>query len=355
MNVVIMAGGGGTRLWPLSRRQNPKQFIDLGSGKTLLQQTYDRACAITDPADIYVATTAEFGPRLQALLPALKSDHFFIEPQRRDTAPAIATVAQALQGRGAGARPTIFMWADHVFTEEAAFIAALRRLKDLVARHPDHVVILGHRPTSPETGLGYIEAASPVPGEPDVFVVAGFKEKPDAATAERYLLAGNFFWNMGYVSATPHHLLTMLRQHAPDLMAGVDRYAVVRQHGDAAAVASAYGALPKISIDYALLEKAHPLLVLTGDFGWSDVGNWAAVQEVFGLRGDHTGHGHHVHVDSKNNYVFNASGQTVSLVGLRDTIVVVTGDAILITSRGSAARVKEVVARLEEEGKDHVL
>lgn len=355
MNIVLMAGGGGTRLWPVSRTDNPKQFIDLGSGKTLLEHSFARARELTEPDNIFVATVATYEERIKKLLPEIPAENIFLETEKRDTAPAFAAVAVQLAALGRGEEPTIFMWSDHVFTDEAEFIGDLKRIPDLVNQNPDSIIIMGHTPTSPETGFGYIEIDAALPGERDVFKVKAFKEKPDLETAKKYVASGQYFWNMGYISLKPSYLLAQLKEHEPELAAMVEEFAQALANKDRAAAAAAYARAKKISIDFALLERTPRILVITGDYGWSDVGNWAAVQEIFGTKGDHAPRGHNIHVDSQNNYVYNATEKVVSLIGVKDTIVVVTDDAILVTHKNDAHKVKEVVAKLEQAGKKDVL
>lgn len=355
MNVVLMAGGGGTRLWPLSRHGRPKQFLDLGSGKSLLEHTYDRARIMAAPADIFVATTAEYHKEVQTLLPDIPTANIFDEPTRRDTGPALAAAAVQLKLRGKGSVPTIFMWSDHVFTAEDRFLQDLQKIPAIIEQHPEAVLILGHRPTFPETGFGYIEAGKQLAGYDDVFEVTSFKEKPDITLAQKYLESGRYFWNMGYVSLRPDYLFQELSRTAPELMARITAFEAKLQDGDVLGAAMVYSTLPKIAIDYALLEKAPRVIVVTGDYGWSDVGSWGAVQEIFGTRGDHMPYGHHIHVDAHNNYVYNATNRAVSLLGVTDTIVVVTDDAVLVTTKNSSHKVKDVVAKLEAEGKSEYL
>lgn len=350
MNIVLMAGGGGTRLWPLSRSDKPKQFLDFGTGATLIEHTWRRARAVTQVPHIYVATTEQYAAQVRRYLPQLDQQHIFIEAERRDTGPAIAAVAAHLAARGQGREPIIFMWSDHYFTAEDKFITDLTRIPALIHQHPNHIIIVGHRPTSPETTLGYIELGELV--APGVYAVKAFKEKPNEATATAYLAAGNFVWNMGYLSSTPDYLLQELSVYEPALAAGI---AALIAATDAERARAAYRALPSLAIDYALLEKTPRLLAVVGDYGWSDVGSWSAVKEVFGRAGDHAPNGHHIHVDSHNNYIYNVTDKTVSLLGLRDTIAVVTNDAVLIASTKEAHRVKEIVSRLEKSHRHDLL
>lgn len=355
MNVVLMAGGGGSRLWPVSRQATPKQFLDLGDGKTLIEQAYARAAAVTSPEHIYVATSEKYQSHIEQLLPHIPAERVFYEPEKRDTTAAFASVALRLIAAGQGQEPTVFMWSDHVFTHEKEFVGDLKKIPDILRQHPESIVILGHVPISPETTLGYFEVGDNVSPHTDVFHIKTFKEKPDLATAEQYVAAGSFFWNLGYFSTTPQYLIAELTRLNPELSATCDAYAAAIQSGEPAAGAAAYHQFPKQAIEYTLIEKTPQRLALTGDYGWSDVGNWAAVKEIFGKSGDHMPAGHHVHVDSQNNYVYNATNRVVSTIGLKNTIVVVTDDAVLVADKDHAHRVKEVVQKLEEKGKSKYL
>ena len=355
MNIILMAGGGGTRLWPLSRQKQPKQFLDLGTGKTLLEQAYDRAVRLVGPDRIYVATLQEYFERTREVLPALPDQRILTEPAKRDTAPAFAAVAARLEIEGQGTEPAMFMWADHVFTNEEKLIEDLAKVPGLIAQHPQTVIIVGHRPTGPDVNFGYIEAPESIAGDQSIRKVISFKEKPDAETAEQYVKAGGYFWNMAYISLTPKYLLSELDRYEPELMTGIRKLQSAWQQHDDKKAEQIYKDFSKQAIDYALLEKTPRILAVTGDYGWSDVGNWAAVREIFGTQGDHMPHGHHLHVNSDGNYIYNTTENTVSLLGVENLIVVVTDDAILITSREHAPQVKDVVASLQDQGKTGVL
>lgn len=354
MNIVIMAGGGGTRLWPLSRKGLPKQFLDLGTGKTLLEHTYERALCMSNAENIYIATTQEYKEKIQSLFPFLSVDHIFLEPQRRETAPAFAAAATQLVQKGEEDTPTLFMWADHVFTNQEALLKDLSTMQRLIEENPNRMAIIGHVPITPETGFGYMKMGAAIPEYDNAFEIDSFKEKPNLETAKEYVADGTYFWNIGYVCVTPKFLLQELSIHAPELFIGITRYAKALKEGEEQADA-AYALLPKIAIDYALNEKTKHIVAVTGDYGWSDVGSWAIVKQLFGTDGDHMPHGHHVHIDSHNNYVYNATHRVVSLVGISDAIVVVTEDAVLVTDIQSSQKVKEVVQKLEESEKHEYL
>lgn len=355
MNIVIVAGGGGTRLWPLSRRALPKQFLDLGTGKTLLEHTYDRALKLTSADCIYVATTIEHVEKTKVLLPSLPKDHIFLEPERRETGPALASAGMQLVMKGQGDAPTLFLWADHVFTDEEALLRDLKIMGELITDDSDRMAIIGHTPITPETGYGYMKMGSKVGKYTNVFTVDAFKEKPDLETAKEYVLNGNYYWNMGYMCLTPNFLLAELQTHTPELVEGIQKFGDALKVGDEENANTAYHNLPKIAIDYALNEKTKKIIAVTGDYGWSDVGSWQVVQELFGVRGDHVPNGHHIHVDGENNYVYNATHKAVSLIGMKNTVVVVTDDAVLVTDAGSSQKVKDVVKRIEEDNKHEYL
>lgn len=350
-----MAGGSGSRLWPLSRKDTPKQFLDLGTGKTLLEHTYDRAKKLSSEENIYIATTTQYQEKIQELLPAISSENIFLEPERRETGPAFGAAAVQLEQRGKGDEPTLFLWADHVFTNEQEIVNDLGTMRSLIEEDPNRVVIIGHTPTAPETGFGYMKMGEAVAGHDDVFTIDSFKEKPDEETAKTYVTDGSYYWNIGYMCVTPNFLLQELHAYAPELYASIQEYAKALQEEGLEAAAAIYKNIDKIAIDYALNERTPNIIAVTGDYGWSDVGSWAIVKKLFGTDGDHVPQGHHIHVDSNNNYVYNTTKKVVSVIGTSDTIVVVTDKAVLITNIDSSQKVKEVVQKLEEAGKGEYL
>jgi len=355
MNIVIMAGGGGSRLWPLSRQSRPKQFLDLGSGKTLIEHTYHRISQLARPEDIFIATLQEYAEQTRKLLPDIPNANYCFEPARRDTAPAFAAVAAKLIQKGRGGEPTLFVGSDHIFTKEKQFVADLQKAVTLIQAHPETIITLGHIPTFPETGYGYIEVGEPLAGEKNVYHVKSFKEKPDQATAEAFIHAGTYYWNMANFGVVPTHLIHEIKKFEPELSAGLEAYQEALDQEDPAVSDKIYRTLPKIAIDYAVMERTEKIITIVGDYGWSDIGSWRAVHEIFGVEGDHMPDGHHVHVDSKGNYIYNTTDKVVSVVGLKDTITVVTEDAILLTTAEGSQKVKEVVQKLESDGKGQYL
>jgi mannose-1-phosphate guanylyltransferase len=305
--------------------------------------------------NIFVATASAYQEKTEELLPDIAKDHLFYEPEKRDTTAAFATVALRLQAMGLGDEPTLFMWCDHVFTREDVFLADLRLIPDVLAANPNTLVIVGHTPLSPATSFGYFEVGDTVGESLHTYQVKRFIEKPDEATAQQFVAKKNYFWNLGYFSLRPAYLLQQLQLHAPELESSLAAFGAALATNDTQAQEAAYGSFPKLALEYTFVEKTENIMAITGDYGWSDVGNWHAVSEVFGVGGDHMPAGHHIHVDAKNNYIYNTTNKVVSLIGVENIVAVVTDDAVLITKKDSAARVKEVVQQLEEQGKGEYL
>ncbi len=355
MNIVIMAGGGGTRLWPLSLNENPKQFVDLGTGKTLLEMAYDRAIQVTDIDHIYVATAQQYVGRIKEILPKIDSKKIFAEPSRRDTTAAFAQVCLRLQAEGKGDEPTTFLWSDHIFTREEKFIADLKLIPKVLETNPESLVIIGHTPLSANTTLGYFKAGEKIEGFENAYKVEEFKEKPDKEKAEEYVADGSYFWNLGYFSLKPNYLLAELVSATESLAEPLEKLKqaiIANVQGD---ITKRYNDFPKIALEFTFVEKTKTILAITGDYGWSDIGSWGTVKEVFGIAGDHMPAGHHTHVDSENNYIYNTTDKAVSLIGVKNSIIVVTDKAVLVTNEDSAHKVKEVVQKLEEENQQNYL
>lgn len=350
-----MAGGGGSRLWPLSLQDTPKQFLDLGTGKTLIEHAYDRAAHITAPENIYVATAQKYKKQIEQFLPQVPSDRLFLESSRRDTTAAFVQVCLRLAAAGAGDEPTTFLWSDHVFTNEQEFIDDLRRIPDIISQYPNSLLVVGHTPLSPQTALGYFKVGTRIEPHKDVFEVEKFTEKPDKETAEEFLAVGGYFWNLGYFSLRPNFLLEEIKKVSPELVDHINALESAISAKDEEGVTKAFEAFPKKALEFTFVEKISSIIAITGDYGWSDVGSWGTVKEIFGVRGDRVIKGHHVHVDSENNYVYNTTDKAVSLIGMKGTIVVVTDKAVLITGEEHSQKVKQVVERIEQEGKEEYL
>ncbi|MFZ5605631.1 MAG: mannose-1-phosphate guanylyltransferase/mannose-6-phosphate isomerase [Pseudomonadota bacterium] len=347
---VLLSGGSGTRLWPLSREAYPKQFLPLVGDDTLLQATWRRVAALADAAPIVVAgeehrfLVAEQLRQIGAPTPAI-----LLEPVGRNTAPAIA--AAALQAMAGGEDPLLLVLpSDHVVRDAAAFRAAVGAA--LPAAEVGRLVTFGIVPAAPETGFGYIQAA---PGE-GVRPVLRFVEKPDPATAQAYFEEGGYYWNSGMFLLRASRYLEELQRFRPDILASARAaFAAATRDGDFIRLdKAAFAACPADSIDYAVMEKTDAAAVLPVDIGWNDVGSWSALWEVSAQDAD--GNAHHgdvIAIDSRNSYAY--ARRLVALVGVDDLVVVETDDAVLVARKDRVQQVKDVVARLKAESRSQAV
>ena len=341
---VLLSGGSGTRLWPLSREAYPKQFLPLAGDDTMVQATWRRVEALADLAPIVVANeehrflVAEQLRQVGAPVPAI-----LLEPVGRNTAPAIA--AAALQAMAGGADPLLLVLpSDHVVRDVAGFQRAVREASS--AAEAGALVTFGIVPDAPETGFGYIQAEA---GD-GLRQVLRFVEKPDAATARSYLDAGGYYWNSGMFLFRASRYLEELARFRPDIVDAVRAaHAAARHDGDFVRLdKDAFSACPSDSIDYAVMEKTADAMVLPVDIGWNDVGSWSALWDV--AERDADGNAHHgdvIAVDSRNSYAY--AQRLVALVGVDDIVVVETDDAVLVARKDKVQEVKQVVARLKQE------
>lgn len=357
MNIVIMAGGGGTRLWPVSREKIPKQFSRLVGNKTLLQRTFDRALATTRTArNIVVTTRAAYVAEVARQLPRLPKNHILPEVVKRDTAASVGMAAAFFAARGAHDDALIMLPSDHLVGDEPLFRLALRAAGVLLREHPDRTVLLGAEPTYPETGLGYIERGSRVGrtlGLP-VYGVRRFVEKPKLALAKRYVNTGRFLWNMGVYGWRVSTLLGLFHRHQRVIARRLDRLQqLFSDHAKRRAIDRAYQGMPSISLDYAITERQDEgnILALPGAYEWSDVGHWASLAEVLGGKvGEEAKRGVVLQVKSSGNFVYSDVPQAVGLVGVHNLAVVATPDALLVCDKANAQDVKALVAELARRG-----
>jgi len=337
---VIMAGGQGQRFWPLSTPDRPKQFLDLGrSGRTLIQQTYDRVLPLAgSPANVYVATARKYVGLVCEQLPDVPVENLLVEPTSRDSAPAIALACLTIAQRH-GDVVTGFFSSDHRIGE--GFHDAIRTAAR-VAAETNGLVTVGITPTRPATGYGYIEAGETVG---PAHRVRRFVEKPSARTAEAYLAAGGYLWNAGIFVWRVHAVLAELDRHAPDLMVPL------RDAFERGKVADVFPALPRISIDYALMERTDRAYVVPGSFEWDDIGDWVALERLVENDGTNTVVGRHVGRDASGNIVYTEDdGDVVVTLGVHDLVIVKRGHALLLVHKDRVQEIKDLLAdeRLKE-------
>ena len=335
---MVLAGGSGTRLWPLSRPQAPKQFLRLLGPRSLLQETIHRLAPVIEPGQVLVVS-AESTAHGEGYL-ELERYEKVLEPVARNTAPAIGAAAVRFQVEG-GDPVMVVLPSDHLIRDIPAFHAALRTA--IEAASDGKLVTFGIKPTGPETGYGYIRAAAGGP----IRRVEAFKEKPDRTAAEGMLAAGGHFWNSGMFVWRASAILREIRRWQPELAATLARLdSEARSSGFAAAMKHVFASAPAISIDRGVLEKSDQVLLVEGDFGWSDVGSWDSVYEV--AEKDPQGNalqGDTVAIDSRNSLVRGES-RTVAVVGVEDLCVVETPDAVLVSRRGEGQAVSKIVEEL---------
>ncbi len=343
---VILSGGSGTRLWPLSREAYPKQFLALAGEQTMLQATWQRVAPIAGRAPLVVANEEHrfvAAEQLQQL--GVQPQAILLEPVGRNTAPAIAVAALEATRDGDDA-VLLVLPSDHVIADEAAFRAAV--LRALPAAREGKLVTFGIVPTGPETGYGYIKAGA----QGDVRPVDRFVEKPDAETAQQYVQSGEYFWNSGMFLFKASRYLAELERFNPAMLAA-SRTAWQQARRDADFTRldkDAFTAVASDSIDYAVMEKTADAVVVALDAGWNDVGSWTALRDVSAQDAD--GNAHHgdvIAIDCHNTYAYGE--RLIALVGLEDVIVVETDDAVMVGKSDRMQEIKQVVARIKAEGR----
>jgi mannose-1-phosphate guanylyltransferase/mannose-1-phosphate guanylyltransferase/mannose-6-phosphate isomerase len=341
---VILSGGSGTRLWPMSRAERPKQLLALTAEETMLQLTARRASGARFAAPIVVANAAH-GDMVDEQLGGVgaAAQALILEPMGRNTAPAIALAAIAA---GGGADPLLVMPSDHVIADVAAFHRAIEAALPLVA--DGWLVTFGIAPDAPETGYGYIQIGDAI-GE-GVHRVERFVEKPERSKAEAMLAAGDHAWNGGIFLFRADIYLGALASYAPEMLASAQR-AMEKGKREGARIwpdAEAFGASPSDSIDYAVMEKAPRVAVVPVDMGWSDVGSWDALHAISeGDEGGNVLRGDVVAIEAENCMVRAEAGKRVALIGVSDLIVVASGDEILILPRGRSQEVKRLLEAMQ--------
>ena len=343
LNAVILAGGSGTRLWPLSTPSFPKQFLPLPNGKSMIQESLARVEGLISPGQTWVVTGHSMVQLVQEHLPSIPVSQILGEPVGRSTAAAIGWAAATIARRDPQAIMMV-LTADHVITKIDVFNQSLR-LAARLARQ-GYLVTLGIKPTGPETGYGYIRYAAPLSEGFDHQAFDGdrFVEKPDVAMAQAYLQDGHYVWNSGMFVWKVETILAALQKHLPELARKIDT--IAESMGTAqerATLDELWPTLQTISIDYGVMEKANKVAVIPVDIGWNDVGNWEQYSSLFPAD-DHEVRcvGHHEGLGSRNVFVYNNTNRQVFTIGLEDIVVVEMDDKTVICHKDEVQRVKEL-------------
>lgn len=356
--VIIMAGGRGERFWPVSREKTPKQLITLLGGRSFLQQAVDRVLPLVPLKNIYIITNTVQAPEVRRQLPKLPKENVIAEPVGRDTCAAVALGAAIVGARSLTGVMAVLP-ADHLIPSPKRFQKVLNDAFDVASRG-QVMVTIGIPPTEPATGYGYIHVGEPLaptagikPSTTKISKVQKFVEKPNEETAEAYLKSGEYFWNAGMFIWSVPTILEGLQGHCPELGEACQRW--LKAAGTPRlnrVLAKEYPAIKKISVDFALLEKADNVVVADGDFAWDDLGAWTALARH--LKPDKEGNcvvGDLVQVDSARNLVFDARTKgrtTITLVGITDSIIVQTDDSLLVAHKSQAQKIKNLVRQLSE-------
>ncbi|MBM4403759.1 MAG: NTP transferase domain-containing protein [Candidatus Cloacimonetes bacterium] len=348
MIAVIMAGGAGTRFWPLSRNSMPKQYLRIAGERSMIQLTVDRLLPRIPLRDIFIVTSADQVPLVRVHLPDLPRDNIIIEPFGMNTAPCIALSMLFLREirSCSGDAAIVILPADHVIRDREAFLRSLDQAQETAAE--DYLVTFGIVPSYPATGFGYIEAGGEI--APGVNQVVRFKEKPDLATAQSFIQQGNFFWNSGMFAWKLNTILASIASLTPEIQAVLLRIAEGwRKDGITADLSAIYAQMPRQPVDIAIMEPAPCRAVIPVDYGWSDVGSWKALAKL--NRPDPEGNilpRRHFSRDARANFI--QSNKFTAVIGVDNLCLVETDDALLITTLDRSEDVKFVVEHLQKEG-----
>jgi mannose-1-phosphate guanylyltransferase len=350
MYAVIMAGGKGTRFWPKSREKMPKHLLDIVCERTIIQETVDRITPLIPAEKILIVTALSHAEELMKQVPQIPEENIIIEPVGRNTAPCIGLAALHIR-RKAPDDVMVVLPADHMINDAERFRHILSHAAEM-AHRGDYLLTIGIKPTFPETGYGYIEQGAlkdTINGE-DIYEVKSIREKPALEQAKVFLGKGGFSWNSGMFVWRVDSILQAIKQDLPDLHDGLlEIEPFLGSDREKNVVEQVYKKIQSISIDYGVMEKADNVLLIRGDFGWSDVGSWDTIWDVSNKDGDGNavhGQGLFIGVEARNSLV-HSPRKLVALVGVEDLIVVETEDSLLICKRGCSQDVKKLVEILE--------
>ena len=343
MIIVIIAGGSGSRLWPLSTPEYPKQLLKInGDDLSLLQQTYERAKQLGN--DIYIISETSHIHYVKEQLPELKEEAFIVEPARRGTSNCIVVALAQIGAKHSKDEPIAFLSVDHYIRDRDGFVYSFK-LAGKVAKIENRIVLVGVEPDYPATGFGYIEKGELLNKQSLVFNVQSFKEKPDFETARTYLNSGNYLWNCGYFVGSVTTFINKMQTYSPDLLISYQKLVSSKPKNYEAT----YLELENTSIDYALMEKVNDLLVVPASFDWMDLGSFNDLHRAAGgdVLGNHI-HGQVEIEEVENSFIHNQEEKPVAVIGLDNVVVVNTASGILVARKDLSQKVGEISKRLNK-------
>ncbi len=345
MITVIIAGGSGTRLWPLSTSEKPKQLLELTSSRSMVQQAYDRASTLGER--VYIVTEASHAAALRAQLPELPDSAFLIEPGRRGTAHCIIFALDYIARNHDSLEPVAFIHSDHHVRDTKGFARSFNTAAR-ISKEQNEITLIGIEPTFAATGFGYIERDGVIDENAGVYNVETFKEKPDYETALKYVESGNYLWNCGYFVGSTETFLGEIHDSAPELSANYAKLSAIPEHGSGE-YNQAYLGLDNQVIDTVLIEKASKLAVVSAGFDWMDIGNFKDLHDV--VAKDTSGNyfnGDNIYaIDTESSYIRNEdSSKPIAIIGLDNVVVVNTKDGLLVARKDVAYRTGEVAKKL---------
>ena len=346
IHAVVMAGGAGTRFWPLSRMAIPKQLLSFGGERSLIQQAIDRLDSLVPVDNISVITNQSLVSAIEDQLPALSSKSIIGEPAKRDTAPCIGLAAGLIAAEDPDAT-MIVMPSDHIIQPVEAFHEAVTKAHKLVEQDPSRLITFGITPDRPAESYGYIQRGESV--NSDVFRVEQFKEKPVIDTAKQYLDEGGYYWNSGIFVWKARAILEALEQYQPDMILRINRIVQRRVEADFHDVIKReFTAIEGISIDYAVMEHHANVLVIEAPFEWDDIGSWQALSRLFPTdANNNTVVGKHAGIQTTNSIIQSSKDHLVATIGVSDLIIVHTEDATLVANKQEEESVRKLVRLLE--------
>lgn len=351
--VLIMAGGKGERFWPLGRADLPKQFLRIGSDETLIGSTISRLTGLVAPKDIFIVTGARYRKQFETIMPDFPQENIIYEPEGRDTLPAIAYASTVIEKRLGGCVIAVLA-ADHVITDREKYQGVMRTAYAMAEHDREALITIGIVPVRPDTNYGYVHAGARVNGTAvPAYAVSAFKEKPDKATAERFLADGGYYWNSGMFVWHTDALFHAIETHAPDIHTECIAAMAALTANDSRAAEAAFLRMRKVSVDFGIMEHAGRVFCVAGDFGWDDVGSFSAYERLYPRddRGN-TLVGNSAAVNASNAIVINDSDTLAVVAGIDDVVVVRTADALLVCRKGDDAAVKAALKELRENSRN---